>query len=158
MKSHFVCGAKDKQAAVGMGWGWRKTTGTNCVCVSGSSGDAVPTSHLEEGAAGAITLKNCTTLNPFISRTPFIASIQFCILLHHWFSPFTSSLSLSLSRGISPPRPACSFLLSFIPPPSPFLSLSLRLPGSSSAMLLAHSAEGFTGDQLSIELSQLCPL
>lgn len=106
-------------------------------------------------------MKNCKTLNPFISRISFRAAIHFCIQLHAHFAPFT----LSLSGGLVPPLFLLCMLFS-----APFafifffcslchhISRHFYLSLYAPAVAEQLRAEGFTGDQLSIELSQLCPL
>lgn len=122
-------------------------------------GDIVQTSPLEEKTTGAIRVRNCKTLNPFISRTSFIASVHFCIQRHPPAPPHpsTSSLLRVSPSSLSPLYALlCSHSFIFF---HLFLSLYLCLSISPpSLLLLAHGAEGSTGDRLSIELSQLCPL
>lgn len=135
---------KYKSAAV-----WMNKTGIKCA--SGSSGDIVQTSPLEAnpqeplewGTAKHLTLSSA---RPHSSH-PFLfvfRSIPAPLPSHH------------LSRGLVPPlfllhlgffplsRSHCHSISVFLSPPS--------------LLLLAHRAKGSTGDQLSIELSQLCPL
>lgn len=161
IKSQFVCAVKHKQAAVGAGKEKKKKKKAGIERVSRRIfwGDLVQTSPLEEKTTGAIRVRNCKTLNPFISRTSFIASVHFCIQRHPPAPPHpsTSSLLRVSPSSLSPLYALlCSHSFIFF---HLFLSLYLCLSISPpSLLLLAHGAEGSTGDRLSIELSQLCPL
>lgn len=93
VKSQFVCWAvKHKQATLEM----EKKGGMNQVCISKDLEGYGRNQPSWGEASGAVNVKNCKTLNPFISQCTFCPSITFHIHLHPQFAPFTSSVSWEL--------------------------------------------------------------